>query len=99
MKVEITRHAEQRIRERMGLNKKSIERMAQKAYDNGIKHSETKGRLRKYITKVYFQNENANNIRLYGNMLYIFSNERLITVFYLPRDLTKNLQDMVKREK
>lgn len=47
MKVEITHHAEQRMRERLGLNKKSIERIAQKALDEGIKHSETKGNLNK----------------------------------------------------
>lgn len=65
MKIEITRHAEQRMRERLGLNKKSIERMAQRAYDNGICHNETRGNLNKWITKVYFSNKNANNIRLY----------------------------------
>lgn len=36
MKVEITRHAEQRMRERCGLNKKSIDRIAQKAFDKSV---------------------------------------------------------------
>lgn len=97
MKVEITRHAEQRMRERLGLNKKSIERIAQRAFDEGIRHSETKGRLNKWITSVYFKNESANNIRLYGNTLFIFDGNKLVTVYYIPRNLSKNLEDMVKR--
>ena len=36
--------------------------MAQKAFDNGITHSQTKGRLNKWVTGLYFRNKNANNI-------------------------------------
>lgn len=97
MKIEITRHAEQRMRERLGLNKKSIERMAQRAYDNGICHSETRGNLNKWITKVYFSNKNANNIRLYRNMLYIFCNDVLVTVFHVPHKLSKDLDRFLKK--
>lgn len=97
MKIEITRHAEQRMRERLGINKKSIERIAQRAFDEGIKHSETKGNLNKWVTSVYFKNESANNIRIYGNTLFIFDDNKLVTVYYIPRNLTKKLESMVKK--
>lgn len=77
MKVEITRHAEQCMREQ---------------------RSETKGNLNKWVTSVYFLNESANNIRVYGNTLFIFDGNKLVTVYYIPRNLTKNLENMVKRE-
>lgn len=97
MKIQVSRHAEQRMRERCGLNKKSIERMAQRAYDNGICHNETRGNLNKWITKVYYSNKNANNIRLYGNMLYIFCNDVLVTVFHVPHKLSKDLDRFLKK--
>lgn len=97
MKIEITRHAEQRMRERLGLNKKSIERMAQRAYESGMHHNETKGNLNKWITSIYFKNKNANNIRIYGNMLYIFCNDILVTVFQIPHRLSKDLENYIRK--
>lgn len=70
--------------------------MAQKAFDNGITHSQTKGRLNKWITSLYFRNKNANNIRLYGDKAYIFAGKTLVTVIQIPTDLTKNMKSMVK---
>ena len=54
------------MRERVGLTKKNTDKFAEKALTLGIKHSETSGKLNKYITKLYFNNKNANNIRIYN---------------------------------
>ena len=70
--------------------------MAQKAFDNGITHSQTKGRLNKWVTSLYFRNKNANNIRLYGDKAYIFAGKTLDTVIQIPTDRTKNRKSMVK---
>lgn len=42
--IEISKHAEERLKERCGLNKKACKRIVQKAFDEGITHSQTKGR-------------------------------------------------------
>lgn len=39
----ISEHAEQRLKERCGFTKKSRERMADRAFNEGITHSQTKG--------------------------------------------------------
>ena len=96
MEIKVSRHAEMRMRERCGLNKKSIERMAQKAYDNGIKHNQTKGSLNKWVTSVYLRNENARELCIYGDYLYIFDDGILVTVFRVPNNLLKNISDMIK---
>ena len=70
--------------------------MAQKAFDNGITHSQTKGRLNKWVTSLYFRNKSANKIRLYGDKAYIFAGKTLVTVIQIPTDLTKNMKSMVK---
>lgn len=94
--MNISRHAAERLKERCGLNKKACERMVQKAFDEGIKHSQTKGRLNKWVTGLYFKNETANNIRLYGDKAYIFCEETLVTVIQIPAGLMKDLKEMIK---
>ncbi len=94
--MDVSKHAEDRLRERCGFNRKTYERMAQKAYDDGITHAQTKGRLNKWVTSLYFRNKNANNIRLYGDKAYIFCDEVLVTVIQIPVNLMKNLKAMTK---
>lgn len=94
----ITKHAEERLKERCGFNKKTSERMAHRAYEEGITHSETKGRLNKWVTSLYFRNEKANNIRLYGDKAYIFCNQILVTVIQIPSSLMKDLKNMIKEK-
>ena len=94
--MDVSRHAEERLKERCGFNKKSYERMANKAFDEGITHSQTKGRLNKWVTSLYFKNKSANNIRLYGDKAYIFCGKILVTVIQIPIDLMRDLKKMIK---
>ena len=41
----ISNHARQRMKERCGFNRKTQDRMARKAFDEGVTHKQTKGRL------------------------------------------------------
>lgn len=92
----ISNHARQRMKERCGFNKKSQDRMAQKAFCEGIPHKQTKGRLYKWVTSLFFKHCNANNIRLYGDNAYIFCGETLVTVIPIPNNLRKDFKEMIK---
>lgn len=94
----ISNHARKRMKERCGFNRKSQDRMAKKAFDNGITHKQTKGRLHKWVTSLFFNNCNANNIRLFGEYAYIFAGETLVTVIPIPVNLKKDFEKMVKRK-
>ena len=85
MKPELTRHAKTRLKERCGSNKSSQEKIAATALEKGIKHSETAGSLRRYLDMLYLQERNANNIRVWGDKVYLFRVNRLITVLQLPQ--------------
>ena len=61
--------------------------MAEKAFYTGMKHSDTRGQINRWITSLYFNNKNANNIRMYGNFAYIFCNKILVTVLEIPNNL------------
>ena len=94
----VSEHAKERLKERCGYNKKTSERMAQKAFEEGITHGQTKGRLNKWITSLYFKNQKASNIRLHGDKAYIFCGTVLVTVIQIPASLMKDLKKMIKTQ-
>lgn len=49
----ITDHGEQRAEERIGLSKKSVDRIAKKVFNEGIQHNETSGNLKRYMENLY----------------------------------------------
>lgn len=87
----VTKHAKQRMKQRNGLNNKAVDRMADIAYEKGLKHGDLSGNLKKWVDKQYFYNRMANQIRLYGDKAYIFQNEKLITVIQIPHNLVKEV--------
>jgi hypothetical protein len=97
-KVIVTDHGTQRIKDRLGLSKKIADKTAQKALDRGVGHSETKGNLRRYIDKVYYSEQKANNIRVYNRKIYLFRDDVLITVLNLPHNLS-SIADKIQKNK
>lgn len=85
------------MKERCGFNRKAQDRMAEKAFNEGITHKQTKGRLHKWVTSLFFKNCNANNICLYGENAYIFFGETLVTVIPVPSNLKKDFERMVEK--
>lgn len=91
MEIIITEHAYGRAKERLGWNTSALIKMAEKAYLEGIKHGDTKSSLKKYIDKLWFDYKKANNIRIYGENIFFFSGNILITIYQLPNNLKKHL--------
>lgn len=83
----ITDHAFDRAKERLGFERRATERMAMKAFVAGKKHAACKGGLKKYLDHLYLQYENANNCRVWGEAIYLFAGNRLITIYNLPNEL------------
>lgn len=94
----ITRHAKKRLKERNGFNKKSMQRMADRAYEKGIPLSETKGQLHKWVTSVYFRNTEVNNLRIYGDKLYLFRDNILITILQVPQKYVNDMEAFIKKK-
>lgn len=85
--VVITRHARQRMRERLGLPKRAVQRHAQRAYDEGLHHGGVSGAAGRYLDALYFKNRCANDLRVYGEFVFVFANGVLITVHEIPNRL------------
>jgi hypothetical protein len=76
----------------MRWGKATTRKMAQLALDKGKSHSETKGRLNKWLSKLWFDYKTANNIRIYGQDVYLFRENVLITLYRVPTALIKLLK-------
>ena len=87
--VSITDHAYDRAKERLSWKHSVLDKMAEKAFLEGVTHKDTKSHLSKYITKIWFQHRTANNVRIYGENIYLFHNNTLITIYQLPNNLRK----------
>lgn len=86
--VGVTKHAKRRIKERMGLPRSACQRMAEKAYFEGKDENEFVGKLQACIKTKLARNKNRNScnqIRIYGQFIYMFSDAALITVLRLPK--------------
>lgn len=96
--AKITRHGRKRAKERAGIGKGNLQKMASKILREGVTHKECSGDLKRWVTSKYFRNKQANNIRLYGNQCYIFKNETLITVLPIPENLVSEVAK-IRRER
>ena len=97
--MELTQHSKERIKERVGVGKseKKIERAAAIALERGIKHSETKGALRRYLDGQFLEYNNGNNMRIHASQIWIFNGDRLITVKPVPARFQRNFNDYIKK--
>lgn len=97
VKVVVTNHAEKRTKRVVPSKKKAVE-IAEEAFEHGIRHEETTGRLKKYLDGLYFLKETANNIRIHHQKVFIFSNNVLITILNLPQNLHDSVE-AIKRKR
>ena len=94
----VTKHAIKRIHQRVGVGKKASAKLAKEAFENGLKRTEVTGLLRKHLDDVYDASGTANNLRVYNQKVYIFCENRLVTVLPLPQ-IYYNLEMIMKKKK
>lgn len=87
-----TDHAYKRAKERLKWSRRTLDRMVKRAYLKGIKCADTKGRLNRYIKQLHFKNGVANNMRIYGQNIFLFKDDLLITLYRMPNSLIRYLK-------
>ena len=85
MEIRLTKHAVERGKERLGLNRKALQRTADRAFAEGLQVKDTSGTLRRYLDGLGMTYKKGNNTRVYGLHVYIIQRCVLITVLHLPR--------------
>jgi hypothetical protein len=86
------------MRKRTGINRSAVERMAKKALTDGYTRHDFKGSLRRYLDALYYYNESANNIRVWSEKVWIFSDHTLITVLDLPQRYKNRANGIARKD-
>lgn len=89
LEIIITAHAYKRAKERLGLDHNATDRMAVKAFVAGLKHSDCKAKLKKYVDWLFLQYKKCGNIRIYGEAVWLFTEGTLVTILNLPNEYKK----------
>jgi hypothetical protein len=84
-----TKHAYKRAKKRFSWNASALDRMMDRAFYGGITHKDVKGQLNKYICDLWLKHRFCNNVRIYGEDVYFFCDNRLITLYRLDNKLIK----------
>lgn len=88
--ITVSRHAYKRIKQRLGLPRKAVNRLVHESWEKGIRHNQVIGSLRKYLDSLYFENEKPFHIRIYKEKVFLFSKDCvLITILNLPNKFKK----------
>jgi hypothetical protein len=87
--IVITKHAFERAKKRLSFTKAALLKMAWRAFHWGITRADTKGFLHKYVDRIWIAEQKANNVRIYGEVIYLFADKTLITVYQVPSELRK----------
>ena len=96
----VTRHAEHRTRERVGIPKKAVRRAAARAITQGVKREDIDGGLRRYMDWLYWSGDRTvGNIILYGDKVYMFNVDTLVTVLTVPTAHAKQAARIMRKRK
>ena len=83
--IVISKHAYLRMKERNGWSKKAAKRMIKKVYCKGTRAKEVKGYLKKWINDVSDEAKEGVEYVLFGEKLYVFNNNIMLTVLPVPK--------------
>lgn len=95
--MRVSRHADRRVRERVGIPRSAVKKMAARARAEGVSRLDTKGSLRRYLDALYHYNEQADSIVVYNEKVWIFSGTTLITVLDLHQRYKNRANGMQKK--
>ena len=87
----LTIHGGKRSKERCGLGKSASSRMADRALEQGLRHSEVAGSLRRFLDSLYLSHCNATNMRIWNKKVYLFRQNVLITIIDVPARYHKTI--------
>lgn len=98
-----TNLGKKRMKEHMGLSKKSSDRQANLAKERGLYHGEMKGHLHKWVTGISgrYSQGNGGKYIIYNRSLFVFSHDysAVITIIPIPTNLHKSLDNQLKKLK
>jgi hypothetical protein len=88
----VTKHAYTQAKKRLGIKASSLKRLLPTIFNRGVIHANTVSQLNKFISRKHKLHPYTNNIRVYGENIFFFTDNRLITLYRLPNNLIKYIK-------
>lgn len=98
--IYVTPHAMKRMRQRLGLNRRSLEREVIRVLRCGVRGEEAQGELRRWVDKMMWkQTEAGTSVRLTTSGAFIIRGSTLVTVLPLNGRLVKRVRAQMEEGK
>ena len=94
----LTKHSIARLEQRCGVSKKNAPTVVKRAFKQGITHAETHGNLHRFLDSLYLSQKKGTNMRIYGNAVYVFKEDTLITVINIPSNLMNDVKEIKEKK-
>lgn len=94
----LTKHSISRLEQRCGVSKKNAPTVAKRAFRTGISHAETHGKLHRFLDSLYLSQKKGTNMRIYGNAVFVFKEDTLITVINIPNNLMDDVKEIKEKK-
>lgn len=95
--MKITKHADKRIRKRLGLKRKAVARRAAQAIANGKRREMFTGSLRRYLDKLFFNYGGKNELIVYHNMIFIMHGSTSSQALLCRRNIERRMMNETPR--
>lgn len=97
----VSKHGAKRIRSRMGIPKKSVDNQFRIALEKGLRHCDTQGNLKKWMTRqtLGYGKKGIHCILHNGHCFITHNFETLITVIPIPSNLQKIVTKTFNKKK
>lgn len=89
MKVEISDHAEKRIRKRFGVKRKAVPNVVKQAMDNGVRVASLSGKVKRWFDRQSIIHKSGNNSVFYSGFCFVINNNVVITAYEIPKNLNQ----------
>jgi len=96
--AKVCKHGLKQCVKRLGLKKKAVKGLVEKAYEFGLGQKDFRGKFKRYLDKLYFSEGSANTVKVYNQYLFFFYDDTLITAYRIPTHLQKYKPKEIKNE-
>lgn len=85
--IEASEHGIKRMRQRLGLPKKAVDKEIVRALERGTTRTEYSGRMRRTLDYLFHRHGHYGDYRVWRGWVFVFKGQNFVTVFPLTNGL------------
>lgn len=92
--IEASEHGTRRMRQRLGLPKKAVEKEIARAHERGTPRTDLSGRIRRVLDALFHRHGHYGDYRVWRGWVFVFKGQSFVTVFPLTNGLQNSKAGM-----